>query len=100
MFNVVHSLSHPGRKPSQRLVASKFIWHGLKKDARTWADTSIVYQSCKMQCHIKAALVQFPVPERRFDHVKVDCLVQSLLWDSLTSLPWWTGPPAGWRLCR
>lgn len=32
----VHGLSHLGRKPSQRLVAVKFVWHDLKKDIRAW----------------------------------------------------------------
>lgn len=52
------------------LVASKFDWRGLKKDVRNWV--CIVCQSSKVQRHIKAPLVQFPLPERRFDHVNVD----------------------------
>lgn len=35
VFDAVHSLSHPGRKASQRLEASKFIWSRLKKDVQT-----------------------------------------------------------------
>lgn len=37
-----------------------------------WADTYTVCQRSKVQRHIKAPLAQFPVPERRFDHVNVD----------------------------
>ncbi|KAJ8378300.1 hypothetical protein AAFF_G00244350 [Aldrovandia affinis] len=37
VFDSVHSLSHPGQKASQRLVSSKYVWHGLKKDVREWA---------------------------------------------------------------
>lgn len=68
----VHSLSHPGKKPSQRLVAAKFVWHGLKKDVRKWAETCVVCQCSKVHRHTKASLAQFSVPERRFDHVNVD----------------------------
>ncbi|KAJ8409955.1 hypothetical protein AAFF_G00209960 [Aldrovandia affinis] len=34
VFEAVHGLSHPGRKPSVRLVAAKFVWHGLRKDVK------------------------------------------------------------------
>ena len=39
-FDAIHSLSHPGSKASQRLVAAKFVWRGLKKDIRDWANTN------------------------------------------------------------
>ncbi|KAJ8416738.1 hypothetical protein AAFF_G00326160 [Aldrovandia affinis] len=32
VFNAIHVISHPSRKPSQRLVAARFVWHGLQKD--------------------------------------------------------------------
>ncbi|KAL1264199.1 hypothetical protein QQF64_004554 [Cirrhinus molitorella] len=41
VFNAIHDLSHPGTKASQRLVAAKFVWHGLKKDVRDWANTCV-----------------------------------------------------------
>ena len=31
VFEVVHSLAHPGPHPTQRAVADRFVWHGLKK---------------------------------------------------------------------
>ena len=31
VFEAVHNLSHPGRKPSVKLVSQKFVWRGLKK---------------------------------------------------------------------
>ena len=42
IFDAVHGLSHPGKRPSQKLVAAKFVWHGLKKDVRKWAETCVV----------------------------------------------------------
>lgn len=38
---------------------AKFLWHRLRNDVRTWADTCIVCQRSKMQRYIKAPLVQF-----------------------------------------
>lgn len=67
-----YSLSHPGWKASQKLVSSKFVWHGLKTDVLIWASTSVACQRAKVQRHIKASLETFEVPERRFDHVNID----------------------------
>lgn len=72
VFDVIHGLSHPGRKPSQRLVTEKFVWHGMKKDIRDWVKTCIACQRTKVHRHVKAPLEQFTVPERRFDHINVD----------------------------
>lgn len=72
VFDAIHGLSHPGSKASQRLVAAKFVWRGLKKDVRDWATTCLECQRAKIHRHTKAPLELFPVPERRFDHVNVD----------------------------
>ena len=72
IFDAVHGLSHPGKRPSQKLVAAKFVWHGLKKDVRKWAETCVVCQRSKVHRHTKAPLAHFLVPERRFDHVNLD----------------------------
>ena len=72
VFDTVHGMSHPGRKPSQRLVAAKFVWPGLKKDVRDWVASCVACQRSKVHRHTKAPLEQFTVPERRFDHVNVD----------------------------
>ncbi|KAJ8417888.1 hypothetical protein AAFF_G00227310 [Aldrovandia affinis] len=71
-FDVIHGLSHPGRKPSRRLVTEKFVSHGMKKDIRDWVKTCIACQRTKVHRRVKAPLEQFTVPERRFDHVNVD----------------------------
>ncbi|KAJ8398569.1 hypothetical protein AAFF_G00420970 [Aldrovandia affinis] len=72
VFDSVHSLSHPGQKASQRLVSSKYVWHGLKKDVREWAAGCMECQQAKIHRHVKAPLAVFEVPECRFDHVNVD----------------------------
>ncbi|XP_054647648.1 uncharacterized protein gdpd2 isoform X2 [Dunckerocampus dactyliophorus] len=72
VFDAVHGLSHPGRKPSARLVSQKFVWRGLKKDVLAWSDSCVACQRAKVQCHIKMPLETFQVPERRFDHVNID----------------------------
>ena len=71
VFEAVHNLSHPGGKPSVRMVAAKFVWRGLKKDVRAWAGTCVACQRAKVHRHMKAPLERFLVPDR-FDHVNID----------------------------
>ncbi|KAF0030341.1 hypothetical protein F2P81_017072 [Scophthalmus maximus] len=62
VFDAIRGLSHPGSKASQRLVAAKFVWHGLKKDVRDWANTCLECQRDRVHRHTKAPLELFPVP--------------------------------------
>ena len=48
VFEAVHNLSHPGGKPSVRMVAAKFVRRGLKKDVRAWAGTCVGCQRAKV----------------------------------------------------
>lgn len=72
VFDTIHGLSHPGTKASQKPVAAKFVWHGLKKDLRDRSNTCVECQRAKVHRHTKAPLEQFPVLEHRFSHVNVD----------------------------
>ena len=72
IFEAVHNLSHPGRKPTVKLVSRKFVWQGLKRDVREWVDACVACQRAKVHIHTKAPFDTFSVPERRFDHVNVD----------------------------
>ena len=64
VFDAIHGLSHPGGKASRKLVAAKFVWHGLKKDVRDWAAACMECQRSKVHRHTKAPLETFEVPER------------------------------------
>lgn len=72
VFNAVHDFSHPDRKPSQYLIAAKFIWRGIKMDVGCWVKTYVACQCGKVHHHVKAPLEQFTVPERGLDHVNMD----------------------------
>ena len=72
IFNTIHSLSHPSRKATVKMVASKFIWHGLRKSVTRWAKECLPCQQSKVHRHVKAPLEEFKVPNRRFDHINVD----------------------------
>ena len=72
IFDTVHGLAHPSVRATQTLIASKFVWHGLRKQVAHWARTCIPCQTSKIQQHVKAPLTTFTVPQRRFDHIHVD----------------------------
>ena len=72
VFDVIHGLSHPSIRTSRRLVASKFVWHGLNKQVGVWARACIPCQTSKVQQHIRAPLQSFRNPGRRFDHIHID----------------------------
>ena len=72
IFDIIHNLSHPSIRTSRKLVASKFVWHGMQKEVGLWAKQCIGCQSAKVQAHTKAALVDYPPPQDRFAHVNMD----------------------------
>ena len=72
VFDTIHALAHPGAKTTRRLIASKFVWHGLNKQVALWAKTCLNCQRSKIQTHVKAPLQNFAPSTRRFDHVHID----------------------------
>ena len=72
VFDLVHGLSHPSIRATRQLVASKFVWHGIRKQVGLWAKACIPCQTSKVHQHIRAPLTTFQVPHRRFDHIHVD----------------------------
>ncbi len=72
VFDVIHSLSHPGINATCKLVSSKFVWKGMAKQVREWAKCCLVCQKSKIHRHVKASLGVFDVPQARFEHIHVD----------------------------
>ena len=72
IFDVVHNLSHAGKKATTTALSKRFIWHGLKKDVTRWCKTCIPCQRAKVARHVRAPLVERPPPDRRFGSVHVD----------------------------
>ena len=74
IFDVIHSLAHPGRKATQRLVYHKCVWHSMNTYINQWAKQCIPCQSSKIQYHVRAALSEFVAPPKknRFSHIKID----------------------------
>ena len=70
IFDVLHSMSHPGIRATQRLVTSRFVWPSINRDVRNWARACLQCQRTKVHRHNTAPLGTFNTPDARFDHVQ------------------------------
>ena len=61
-----------GRRPTQRAISSRFVWHGLKRDIRKWCRECHSCQASKIHRHVHAPLTERPPPDRRFGSLHVD----------------------------
>ena len=72
VFTALHSLSHPGPKPSTRLITTRFVWPDMKRDIRRWCAECHPCQAAKISRHVKTSVVLLPPAQRRFGSVHVD----------------------------
>ena len=72
VFDILHSLSHPGSRPTKRLIAARYVWPGFKKDITLWTKCCLSCQQSKIARHVASPLQSFPVPSSRFEHLHVD----------------------------
>ncbi|KAK3779190.1 hypothetical protein RRG08_035184 [Elysia crispata] len=77
IFNKIHSLSHTGVKPTQKAIAQRFVWNGMKRDIRRWCKECPDCQASKVHRHTRSPLVERQPPSDRFHSLHVD-LVGSL----------------------
>lgn len=72
IYQHYHSLSHPGKKATVKLIASKVIWKNLKKDVALWARRCLPCQKSKVTRHTKSPVGIFPQDDERFRTVHID----------------------------
>lgn len=72
VFNQLHSISHPGVKASQNLIATRFVWKNMNSDIRDWVKVCLNCQRNKVIKHTKSPLQPFPLPDSRFCSIHVD----------------------------
>ena len=72
VFDVIHGLPHPSIHTSRRLIASKFVWHILKKQVGVWAKAYISCLTSKVKQHVRALLQSIQISSRHFDHIHID----------------------------
>ena len=72
VFRVLHSLSHPGIRATQRLIVARFVWPHVNTDVRNWAQSCLQCQRSKVQRHTSTPSGTFVAPDVGFDHVHMD----------------------------
>ena len=72
VFASLHGLSHPGSRPTIKLITKRFLWPGMKKDIREWCRTCLPCQTAKVGRHTKSPIQTIPPAKRRFGSIHVD----------------------------
>lgn len=73
-FDSVHGLSHPGAKPTIRLMTERYVWPSIRKDCRAFTKSCLACQRAKITRHTRAPIHAFTPPSARFDHVHIDLI--------------------------
>ena len=71
-FNIIHNLAHPSRKSTAAILSKRYVWPGIKKDAKHWARACLQCQTSKVTRHVDTGVGKFDQPSRRFGHIHVD----------------------------
>ena len=72
VFDAFHGLSHPGIKTTRKMIAARFVWHGINKQVGLWAKICVPCQRAKVQRHVTAPLEHGQLPDCRFQKIHVD----------------------------
>ena len=72
VFDVFHSLSHPGKRATRSLTKEHFVWPRINSKIKDWVTTCVPCQTAKVQCHNKAPIKTFLAPDDRFSHIHID----------------------------
>ena len=72
VFHSLHSLSHPGIRATQQLIADRFVWSGMNADIRSWTKSCLRCQRSKIQRHTVTPLSTFATPDNCFQQIHID----------------------------
>ena len=72
VFEVLHALSHPGIRGTQKLVSTRYVWPEMHKDIKVWAQACKACQRNKVHRHNHTPLQTFQTPDARFDRIHID----------------------------
>lgn len=72
VFDIIHGLSHPSIRTTQKLVTDRYVWKGVRKQVGQWVKTCMACQESKVQQHTRAPPQEVPHVHHRFDHIHID----------------------------
>ena len=71
VFDVFHSLSHPGIRATRSLIKERFVWPRMNSEIKDWVTTCVPCQTAKVQRHNNAPIKTFLAPDDRFSHIHI-----------------------------
>ncbi|CAH8665383.1 unnamed protein product [Schistosoma margrebowiei] len=72
IFQHLHGLSHPGIRATTRLITERFVWPKINSDVKRWTRSCLQCQRSKIQKHTISPIGEFPIPDKRFQHIHLD----------------------------
>jgi cleavage and polyadenylation specificity factor subunit 1 len=72
VFKSIHSVAHPGIRATWRMIATCFVWPGMRADIASWCRDCVACQCAKVTKQPRASVQPIPIPRRRFSHIHVD----------------------------
>ena len=72
LFELSHTVAHPGIRASIRELNRRFVWPGMKKQINDWVRSCDACQVAKITRHNVAPTVMLPPPSDKFACVNLD----------------------------
>ena len=72
VLRAVHSLHHPGRRATWRMVKRDFVWPSMARDVGLFVRSCVECQKSKTQFHLRPPALRFSEDMRRFGVLHVD----------------------------
>ena len=72
IFRKIHCISHPGIRPTRKLIQHKYFWPQMRKTINDWAANCISCQKSKVYIHTKSPIIPIDIPSGRFEHIHID----------------------------
>ena len=72
IFESLHNTTHPGTKPTQKLIKTRYFWPDMDRNIKTWCQECTNCQQSKITRHTKSETSTFHLPSSRFDTVHLD----------------------------
>ena len=72
VFNNFHKLAHSGTETTVKMMQTRVIWPGMRKQISSWSKSCIECQKGKVWKHNWAPMQKFDLPLQRFQNVCID----------------------------
>lgn len=72
LLATAHNMSHPRVRATTKLMTSRFVWLGIRKETANFVRNCTDCQRSKVTRHTKSAPARYEPPSQRFAHINID----------------------------